>query len=827
MSKKSKREKKRAFYKRKTFWGGLGLLFLVVLGVGAHQGYKFLLPFYEQAQNYDMERIYKVKDPSLILDRTGQEYARMFVENRDQIPVTEVPQIFIDALLAQEDQRFFEHAGVDWVGVARAAYLNAKSGSVTQGAGTVTMQLARNAFDLLGEARRTKQRGFKRKIIEAFAALRIEQEMMKEEELVTDFPDPLARKKAVKTKILELYLNRVPFGGNYYGVRAASLGYFGKEPRDLTMSECASVVACVKNPTRLNPVRHPSRNKIARDHVLRRMAAEGMITLEERDELIAAAVQTDPDPILRGRSHLYEKIEKEAAKVLGAEVMAEGGFVIETTIDLALQEKTEADLRAQLNEIEATQGYRHNKKADYKRTKRGPLYLQGAALSVDNRNGEVLVHIGGRDYAQSQYDFVELGKRPLGTAFFPVIHTAAFENGEGPTTRVPDTPMNNRQLMVGGIEGVVGEWGMEVMNPLYAQEDITARQALVDSKIAATVRLGMQTGLSSVMATAKTLGLEFEKEKLLNRNLVGWNAASVPDAIRAYATYPRGGKKLGKLTYIRRITDALGAVVYEAKPESEGLQVTSPTTAYQIHSILNDVAATGNLKEEMKDVRGGKFLGGVKTGTPYGFTDAWTVGYSDKVTTGIWIGFHQGSRRAITPTGFAKKLAFPVWKKAYLAAAERYPPEAVPMPNSVEIKTCCRASGQKPTLYCNRLEENEETGEVSFHSTTYKEVLPKGTKLGICTVHAAGVEVGSLVQGKPPRKALPVLPIKSKAPLLVGTDPYQSEKPSLAPEDLSEDNALLFNDDTLVVEDFIENDRDALLDLPKPPPFELIIVIDE
>ena len=212
-------------------------------------------PYREIANNYKLERIGEVEVPSLILDRKGREIGRMYVENRSKIPLSEVPSVFIDAMIAQEDQRFYEHDGVDWVGVARAVYLNLKSGGITQGAGTVTMQLGRNAFDLLGEARRKDQSGYERKIVEAFLAIRIEEYL--HEEFKSEYPDEKQRKKVVKDQILEFYLNRVPFGAGFYGVRSASLGYFGKEPVDLEVHECASIVACLKNPRRLNPLRHP------------------------------------------------------------------------------------------------------------------------------------------------------------------------------------------------------------------------------------------------------------------------------------------------------------------------------------------------------------------------------------------------------------------------------------------------------------------------------------------------------------------------------------------------------------------------------------------
>ncbi|MDA7790135.1 transglycosylase domain-containing protein [Akkermansiaceae bacterium] len=203
---------------------------------------------------YNLERVGEKEEMSFIHDRGGVEIGTMFVENRFSLPLEEIPPVFVDAVLAQEDQRFYTHDGVDWVGVARAAWLNFQSGSITQGAGTITMQLARKSFDLLGEKRRREWTGYERKVVEAFVALRIEEHFQRK--LESKYPnDQEARKKAAKEDILEMYLNLVPFGSGFYGVRSASLGYFGKEPEDLTISESASIVACLKNPQRISPLK--------------------------------------------------------------------------------------------------------------------------------------------------------------------------------------------------------------------------------------------------------------------------------------------------------------------------------------------------------------------------------------------------------------------------------------------------------------------------------------------------------------------------------------------------------------------------------------------
>ena len=252
MFRKKNKTGRRWFFKRKGFWL-FCLVCLIIAGVGAYIGNKKLDPYRDLAAEYDLTRVGEKEEMSFIHDRGGAEIGTMFVENRFSIPLEEIPAIFVDAVLAQEDQRFYDHNGVDWLGVGRAAYLNLQSGEITQGAGTITMQLARQSFDLLGEAKRKEWSGYERKVIEAFVALRIEEYVrsLRKDEFGKDED---ALKKAAKEDILEMYLNLVPFGSGFYGVRSAALGYFGKEPEDLSISECASIVACLKNPQRISPL---------------------------------------------------------------------------------------------------------------------------------------------------------------------------------------------------------------------------------------------------------------------------------------------------------------------------------------------------------------------------------------------------------------------------------------------------------------------------------------------------------------------------------------------------------------------------------------------
>ncbi|HEY1121285.1 MAG TPA: transglycosylase domain-containing protein, partial [Haloferula sp.] len=395
--------KKRRFYKKKRFWFSFFLCCLLVGAIGLVAVERFTQPYRERAQTYDLARINDLEIPSLILDRNNKEIGRVFVQNRSVIPISQVPQIFIDALRAGEDQRFETHDGVDYFGIVRAVWLNWKAGETTQGASTITQQLARNAYDLEAERKAKGESGYERKLVEAFLAQRIE-------------------KRYKKKEILEFYLNRIYFGSGYYGIRSASLGYFGKEPKDLDALESAAIVGCIKNPSNLSPLNNPAGNQNSRNLVLGRMIDLGALRSSEVAKLRVTPLKLNPKPLQRGTTHLYERVADEIRRVLGEDALAAGGFRIHTSVDGDVQRALEQSLQKSLEKAEQHQGYANQKRSQYKKSSGvPPEYLQGAGLMIDHQTGEVLAYVGGRSYEEAPYDVIEMGRRPLGTAFLPFL----------------------------------------------------------------------------------------------------------------------------------------------------------------------------------------------------------------------------------------------------------------------------------------------------------------------------------------------------------------------------------------------------------------------
>jgi penicillin-binding protein 1A len=756
---------------------------------------------------YDLERINDVEVPSIILDRDGKEIGRIFVENRSMIAYDEIPHNFINALKAGEDSRFDTHDGVDYIGVIRAALkIVSQEGKITQGASTITQQLARDAYSLKAEAKRRGESGFQRKLVEMFLAQRIE-------------------KRYDKREILGFFVNRSFLGSGYYGLRSASLGYFGKEPAELTIPECASIVTILRNPFELSPLNNLAANKKGRDHVLWRMREEGMISSDDLTRYLSQQVELNPRPLQRGTSHVYELIAAEARDLIGEDAFAKGGFIIRTTIVKNAQDAALNALQATLKAIESRPNYPHQRHADFKKSHQPPTYLQGAVLMMDHETGEVLAYVGGRDYAHSQYNFIEEGRKPMGTALFPFLVASGFAKGLTPATMVEDEPMDNRMIMVGGREGILGEWGAEISHPRF-QGLIPTRRALEQSKVAAMVRFGNQVGLDHVADGIRRFGFVVPDSEKLPRLLVGWESASLPQAVAAIAAFARGGETGPKhAVYVEKIEDSAGNVVMQRVPrEVQRSIATDAATAYQVHDILRGAIRDGNLSQNMTDMNPA-FRGGVKTGTTHDFSGCWTLGYSSRISCGVWCGFLQGSPPPMYEGAFGKDIALPVWKAAMNSMPLEYLQADIRRPSSVVEVDVCRLSGQRASQYCYETVNDPSSGLPKLKDARIKEYFRSGTEsIPTCPIHAAGAPHPSDTTQTRANDVtvLDAIPVRAKEPLLIGADPYQSEIPSGArSDDDSAEEGAFFRSIQHGIESMDLGDEQARLPLDPPGKLEI------
>ncbi len=741
--------------------------------------YFYAKPRQELAETFNMSEIDDLEVASIILDRHGEEIGRIFVQNREPIPIGEVSPNFIKAILAAEDARFYVHDGVDYLGVIRAVWLNIKAGEVTQGASTITQQLARNAFNL-------KERSLSRKVTEAFLARRIERE-------IDD-----------KDKILELYLNRIYFGSGFYGIAAAAKGYFGKEAKDLTVPESAVLAGVIRNPYYRSPFNYPEAAKNTRDYVMKRMYEEDLLNKDQYEAFVEEPVVTVPRTSAFGKSkYVYERVRQQVIELIGYERASEGGFIIHTSIDNRVQLAAEESLASQLDSLETRPGYPHQTRDVYKEVKKNflesaaegarppePAYLQGAALMIDNETGGIVALVGGRDFNDSMFDRTTMARRPPGTAFTPFVYAAAFEKGLFPGSLVEDSPMDNKQVQIGGESGILGEWGTE-RESIYEGE-ITARRALALSRNAATVRLGTRTGLENVVNLAKKAGLRFFGDiQKFNATLLGKSETSLEEMCLAYSIFPNQGHHPAGIHIISSIENAEGEKIYAPKFENGAERAIDAHTAYQVSSVLSEAlkSGTGRLAYERYGL--GDFPVAGKTGTEYGFTDNWFVGFTSEVTCAVWAGFDQPG--IIYPGAFSSETVLPVWTVMMNQAAETFTPAPFTPPGDAVKVEICSVSGQLATDACYEVEQ--DGGTTRQRRSTYIEYLRPGTEVtAVCEKHGGpgavprtgpslgpdrnltmGEEGGAL-RAQPFMKSDPIVPV---GPTVVGIDPYQSLAPVL------------------------------------------------
>src|SRR3954470_3103291 len=367
-----------------------------------------------QAATYDLSQLEQMESASVILDRNDKIFGQIYVENRETVPYDQLPRDLVNAVVSIEDNKFYQHGGYDFWGIVRAALKNFTAGHVRQGASTITQQLARNSFQL-------KERTFRRKLLEIFLARRIEERFGKQ-------------------KIMELYLNRIYFGGGLYGAEAASRGYFGKPAKDMTLQECATLAGLIKSPNRLSPWSDKNGSRDARNIALARMRDLGFISRERCETAQAEEIVIGSRQSAQGQTYAVDYIRQQVIAAVGWDRAMNEGYRIITTIDAEMQRVAEESLRKHLAVTEQHSGYNHptyeTYAARYKSAKQiavpnvaiAPDYLQGALIALDNQTAGILVLVGGRDFEHNQFDRALQARRPAGTAIKPFVYAAAFEN---------------------------------------------------------------------------------------------------------------------------------------------------------------------------------------------------------------------------------------------------------------------------------------------------------------------------------------------------------------------------------------------------------------
>lgn len=626
-----------------------------------------LLPKYfeykKAADSVDLAELEKIPAISEVFDNAGMRYSRLSGEVRYVVPYSKISPYFIKALLAREDSRFYDHHGVDYFGIVRAAMRNFSAGGVKEGASTITQQLARNTFPL-GDDK------WRRKGIEALLALRIEKNLNKE-------------------KILEAYANRIYYGAGLYGVETASRACFGKSASDLTLSEAAILAGLIRSPNRLSPLEDTRTALTQRDQVLARMEELGLVS---RDE--AAAARREPMPLAKRlpppeqENYAMDTVMRDLAILLPPQVIQRGGLKIYTTIDRRLQLIAEDAVDEKLAAVEKEKDWKHPVRPETSegRSKetRSP-YVQGALVAIDNTTGGILAVVGGRDFEESPYNRAIIGQRQIGSTFKPFVYAAAFAHGMVPGTFVDDSP-----ILSGEVAGT-SNWSPKNSDGQNVGLQPVAL-GLVRSRNTMTVRVGEYASREAV----RDLGLKagFDTIPDMPAIYLGAFETTLKNLTAAYTMFANGGIRRQPFI-IDYIEDRDGKVIYRAARAE--LPCLSPGVSYVMNELLRDVVEKGTAASAKS--LGLKLPAAGKTGTTDDFKDAWFVGYTTRVTCGVWVGFDEPQR--IASGGYGSKLALPIWVD-FMQQAASFKYEAAnfaPGPN-VQTVDLCRVSGDLATQGC-------------------------------------------------------------------------------------------------------------------------------
>ncbi|MDP0489980.1 MAG: transglycosylase domain-containing protein [Verrucomicrobiota bacterium JB023] len=664
-----------------------------------------------RAMPYNMADIRVMPARSVVLDRYEQEIGRLHGENRSIIPLAQVAPVFQDALLAREDKRFRSHFGVDPFGVARSIIENIKRRSLAQGSSTITMQLARNSFDLRSQTLEDlKVPGafieLDRKFLEIAVSFRIEANHTKDE-------------------ILESYINRIFWGHSYRGVETAAQNYFGKPASELTLSEAAMLAGIIRGPNAFTPHRYPDKAKRERDSTLDSMVRYGFITAGEAEAAKRAPLRIKPITTTK-TGWSFNIISAELEEVLPRKALNQGGLTIITTLDATLQKITEQELESQLASIERRPGYRHPTREQWKRNPAGaPPYLEGSVVLLDTRTGAVRAVAGGRNLEESQFNRAKNTNRQIGSTFKPFVFLAAYEEGLLPESWVKDTPVST-----GEVPGARAGWPQNADGKYY--ELIRTKDALIQSRNASTVRVGTFAGLDKVIKVARSAGLlapptEDPTFYLGNAQASPWQLAA------AYTTFPNEGSRV-RPYLIDRILDAEGEVLWKTAPLKQ--VVSRPEPAAMVHNLLKEATISGT-SASMRSTYGFREPAGGKTGTTNDYKDAWFVGYTSSLTGAVWVGLDQPA--TIIDRGYGGTLALPIWARIMRKATalrttagdHRYPTGEMEPDLVYQRAQLCRISGKRATQGCHHA------------GTAYSDYVPENSLPAandFCPVHPIRAE---------------------------------------------------------------------------------------
>jgi penicillin-binding protein 1A len=650
----------------------LTVTFLVALGAGTLYSSWALICRGNQCPSIEILAEYTPHQTSKLYAVDGRFVAELGLERRTLVKIDEIPKIVQDAFVSTEDKRFYSHAGIDWHRAA-SVVLRSPLHGYSQGFSTITMQLARNVFP----EKISREKSIVRKLKEAKVSREIEQ-------------------KYDKKKILELYLNQIDLGHGAYGVETAAQRYFGKSVRDLNLAEAATLAALPKAPARYNPVRYPERAIQRRNTVIDLMREEGKISDADASRARAYPLQL-ADKSVTGETAPYfvEWVRQQLDAQFGKQLY-EQGLKVYTTLDLDEQSAAERALERQVRAIEAGRygPYPHETFEHYVAHREGDEgsgtspYLQSAFLALDPRNGAVRVMIGGRDFDDSKFNRSVQALRQPGSAFKPIVYSAAVQNGR------PASYIINDSALVLQVPGQP-EWAPQNYDLKFLGE-IPLRQALYESRNVATIRLGMELGEQTVINEARNFGITTPIPPYPSIHIGAADVYPI-EIISAYTAFANLGVRATPNAIIR-VENQKGEILWQPTPTRT--QVLSPEESWLMVDMMKDVVRRGTAAGSVWGA-GFHYPAGGKTGTTNDGTNVWFIGYTADLVAGAWMGFDRPQK--IKENAQGGVLAAPAWTAFMTEVYRRKPaPPDWPRPMSIVTREIDISSGLLQTPYCPR-----------------------------------------------------------------------------------------------------------------------------
>jgi 1A family penicillin-binding protein len=637
---------------RGAFYGTLALISIAVLvGVGMFFIAVRDLPRVPEP----LSRIIETP-PTEIFAATGERL--MVLGGREVVPLSNVSTYFIQAILATEDHRFWEHHGVDKLRTLKALWITLFRPGRIEGASTITQQLSKNLFFSF-------KRSYMRKFRELLVAIQIESRYSKRE-------------------ILETYLNQITMGVGANGIEQAARTFFGKPASELTLAQSALLAGLPKSPTRYNPYLHFNLAKERQRVVLSRMEAVGYITSDQAQSAFQDELNLQPPSrAARTGSYFLDLVIKSLEERYGPEVVYHGGLKVTTTIDPQLQSIAEESLRGGLYRLDRMLGIDEGAGRGVGSEGARP---QGALVSVEVNSGAVKAMVGGRNYVETEYNRAVENNRLPGSSFKPFLYYTAFEKlGLNPATVFVDRPV---------IIPVTGapDWAPENFGFKY-EGPMILKRALMKSVNSIAAQLVEQTGPKDVIGTAHRCGITSTLEQVYSVAL-GTSGVSPLEMASAFACFANGGIRHEPF-WIARVEDALGRVLEEHIISGE--RALDASITYQVVDLMRGVvdAGTGSVIRRM----GFNLPAAGKTGTTDGYYDAWFTGFIPTLCTSVWVGYDRGEGlRDTRGTGITGgRAAAPIWADFMRKATEGDPPREFMIPADIQFKMVDPITGLEAT----------------------------------------------------------------------------------------------------------------------------------